>query len=82
MAYDEIMKRTTIYLPEELKAALEARAKHDGRTESEIIREALTEKLRGLGKNASDMQFGIFASSHADTSEHVDEVLSDSGFGL
>ncbi|MFT4043614.1 MAG: CopG family transcriptional regulator [Gordonia sp. (in: high G+C Gram-positive bacteria)] len=75
------MVRTTIYLPEELKAALEARARADGRTESDVIREALSEKLREGGKTARDMRFGLFASGNASTSTDVDDVLTETGFG-
>jgi len=43
------MKRTTIYLPEELKARLEAAAKRRGVTEAEIVRRAVDKELtRGL----------------------------------
>lgn len=76
------MVRTTIYLPEELKAALQARAAADGRTEADIIREALVEKLRGPGKTARDMQFGAFDSGVVTTSERVDDVLTETGFGV
>ena len=72
------MKRTTIELPDALMVALEVRARNERRSESEIIREALTEKLSDTGKNASDMQFGLFASKHTNTSENVDDILSGS----
>lgn len=75
------MVRTTIYLPDDLKAALEARAVADGRTESDLIREALAEKLRGPGKTARHIQFGLFDSGTSTTSTDVDEVLAASGFG-
>ena len=43
------MKRTTIYLPDELKARLEAAAKRRGVTEADIIRLAVDKELtRGL----------------------------------
>lgn len=76
------MVRTTIYLPEDLKAALEARARTDGRTEADIIREALAEKLAEPGKSARNMRFGAFESGVTTTSVEVDQVLADSGFGL
>jgi hypothetical protein len=47
------MRRTTIYLPDELKTRLEKAAEHRGVTEAEIIRSAvdkeLTRTLRGAG---------------------------------
>lgn len=82
MAYHEIMVRTTIYLPDDLKAALEARAEADGRTESDLIREALAEKLRGPGKTARQMRFGMFDSGATTTSTDVDDVLAATGFGV
>lgn len=81
MAYDGGMVRTTIYLPEDLKAALEARAAADGRTESDIIREALAEKLHSRGKTARHMRFGLFDSGTSTTSTDVDDILADSEFG-
>lgn len=81
MAYAGHVVRTTIYLPDDLKAALEARAEADGRTESEIIREALAEKLNGLGRTARQMQFGLFDSGTSSTSTDVDDVLAATGFG-
>ncbi|MFT4009958.1 MAG: CopG family transcriptional regulator [Nocardioidaceae bacterium] len=76
------MVRTTIYLPDDLKAALEARAEADGRTEADIIREALAEKLRGSGKTARQMRFGLFDSGSSTTSTEVDDVLTATGFGV
>ena len=81
MSYDDGMVRTTIYLPDDLKAALEARAQADGRTESDLIREALAEKLRGPGKTVRQMQFGLFDSGLSATSAEVDDVLAATGFG-
>ena len=82
MAYDGCVVRTTIYLPEDLKAALEVRASAEGRTESDLIREALAEKLRGSGRTARQMRFGLFDSGTSTTSTDVDEVLAATGFGL
>lgn len=74
--------RTTIYLPEELKAALKARAEADGRSESDLIREALTEKLHGKGKTAGEIRFGLFDSGTSTTSADVDDILTATGFGV
>ncbi|HVR41472.1 MAG TPA: CopG family transcriptional regulator [Thermoanaerobaculia bacterium] len=35
------MKKTTLYLPDELKEKVEAVAKEDGRSEAQVIRDAL-----------------------------------------
>jgi predicted transcriptional regulator len=82
MAYDGAMVRTTIYLPDDLKAALVARANAQGRTESDLIREALADKLRGPGRTARQMRFGLFDSGTTTTSTDVDDVLAATGFGL
>jgi len=37
------VKRTTVYLPDELKAALERTAAAQGRSEAEVIRSALAD---------------------------------------
>lgn len=42
------MKKTTVYLPDELKAALERAAVAQGRSEAELIREAVRELTRDL----------------------------------
>ncbi|MBF4162748.1 ribbon-helix-helix domain-containing protein [Nocardioides acrostichi] len=76
------MVRTTIYLSEELKAALEARARADRRTESDLIREALADKLLGAGTTSAQMRFGLFDSGVTTTSTEVDEVLAETGFGI
>lgn len=73
--------RTTIYLPDDLKAALEVRAQADGRTESDIVREALADKLLGPGRTARHMRFGLFDSGVTSTSSHVDDILAATGFG-
>lgn len=69
-------------LPDGLKAALEARAEADGRTEADIIREALAGKLRGSGKTARQIRLGLFDSGTASTSSEVDNVLAATGFGV
>lgn len=74
------MKRTTIYLPDDLKQALTKRAKLEGRSEAEIIRESLTKTLEP-GKSVRNLSFGMFDSGYTDTSERVDEILRESGFG-
>lgn len=75
------MKRTTIYLPDDLKQALTKRAKLEGRSEAEIIRESLTKALLPPRMTAKDMLFGIASSGHTDTSERFDDTLGELGFG-
>lgn len=42
------MKKTTVYLPDDLKAALERAAAAEGRSEAELIREAISKLTREL----------------------------------
>lgn len=51
------VKRTTVYLPEELKARLEAAARTRGVTEAEIVRQAVDKELR-----RSEPRGGIFTA--------------------
>lgn len=67
------MKRTTVYLPDELKARLEAEAARRGTTEAEVIRDAVdkeTQRRRPRG--------GLFRDGRFDASK-MDEYLV--GFG-
>ena len=70
------MKRTTIYLPDELKARLEAAAKRRGVTEAEIVRRAvdkeLTRGLQGAGIITDPLPDGV---SGRNLHEHME------GFG-
>lgn len=75
------MVRTTIYLPEELKRELEARARLEGRSEADIIRDSLARTLHSSSRTIKDLRFGMFASGHSDTSTRTHEVLAESGFG-
>ena len=73
------MKRTTVYLPEELKERLEAAAKTRGVTEAEIVRQAVDKELRRI-----EPRGGIFTAEGgpfgADlTRDRRDEWLK--GFG-
>ena len=72
------MQRTTIYLPDEMKAAIEREAARRGVTEAEVIREAVTEHLRSFEPPVPQLPvfeegFGIEIASR------VDELLE--GFG-
>lgn len=70
------MEKTTVYLPLELKESLRRVAASQGRSEAEVIREAIAERI---GRERPRPRGGLFASSEASLSEHVDEALS--GFG-
>jgi hypothetical protein len=78
MAQCMAMKRTTIYLPDELKAALERTAEAQGKKEAEVVRSAL--------KAATDAhvyprpRLPLFESGDPTLAERVDEELG-AGFG-
>ena len=66
------MVRTTIYLPEELKGAVERRARHEGVSEAEIIRRAIKALVAAPEPHAGFL-------SGAAIAERLDEELT--GFG-
>ncbi len=71
------MKKTTVYLPEDLKFALGRLATERGRSEAELIREA----IRDLVKDAEPPRprLPLFSSGDPTLAERVDEELA--GFG-
>lgn len=72
------MERTTVYLPEDLKRALEHKARSEGRSEAQVIRLAIAEataEYRAYPKP----HVGIFHGP-GDLAERVDELLAE-GFG-
>jgi plasmid stability protein len=73
------MRRTTIYLPEELKAALERTAAAQGRSEAEVVRGALTAAT--VDHAHPKPRLPLFDSGDATLAERVDDVLA-AGFGL
>lgn len=75
------MKRTTVYLPDDLKLRLEQAAEQDRCTEAAIVREALDEALK---RREVSPTVPLFAEGWGDPTlaERVDELLADTGFGL
>ena len=72
------MKRTTVYLPDELKAALERTAAPTGTSEAELVRSAIA---AATSEDASPPpRLPLFDSGNATLSERVDEELAR-GFG-
>ena len=71
------MKKTTIYLPEDLKAALGRVAASRGRSEAELIREAVRELVRR--SEPPRPRLPLFSSGDPTLAERVDEELA--GFG-
>lgn len=71
------MRRTTVYLPDDLKGALERTAAAAGRSEAELIREG----VRLVTRSGPVPQFRapLFSSDDPHLAEHVDAALD--GFG-
>jgi plasmid stability protein len=72
------MKRTTIYLPDELKAALERTAAAQGKSEAEVVRAAVATATAGHACPPPTLP--LFTSGDPTLAERVDEVLAE-GFG-
>lgn len=72
------VKRTTVYLPDDLKAALERTAAARGASEAEVIRDALTEATSAHAFPRPRLP--LFDSGDPTLAESVDEALR-SGFG-
>jgi hypothetical protein len=70
------MKRTTVYLPEDLKSTLARAAEEEGRTEADLIREGIERLLRS---RHPEPRVPLFASGKPDLAENVDKLLA--GFG-
>jgi hypothetical protein len=71
------MKRTTVYLPAELKAALEEVALRVERSEAELIREGISLVVQTHGHRRPKVP--LFESGDPTLAERVDELLE--GFG-
>jgi plasmid stability protein len=72
------MKRTTVYLPDELKAALKLTAAAQGKSEAEVVRSALAS---ATAEHAyPPPRLPLFASGDPTLAERVDEELAR-GFG-
>jgi hypothetical protein len=70
------VRRTTVYLPEELKARVEHAAAVNGSTEAAVIRDAIERAVPAVTRRA---RFGLYASGDP-ISDRVDELLAE-GFG-
>lgn len=75
------MKKTTIYLPDELKAELESAAAAAGRSEAELIREAVGDLVHRTQPPRPSLP--LFSSGDPDlarrVAEHPEQELA--GFG-
>lgn len=73
------VKKTTIYLPDGLKSEIEKIAASEGRTEADVIREAIVERI--ASRRAPAARIPLFDDELTDPTiaERVDELLD--GFG-
>jgi ribbon-helix-helix CopG family protein len=72
------MRRTTVYLTDELKAALERTAARTGTSEAEVVRSAIA---TATAEDASPRpRLPLFDSGDPTLAERVDEELA-AGFG-
>ncbi len=71
------MKKTTVYLPDELKRDLERVAATSGRSEAELIREGVESVIARQAPPRP--RIPLFRSGRPDLAERVDELLE--GFG-
>jgi hypothetical protein len=70
------MKRTTVYLPEDLKAKLEHAAELLGTSEAELIRRGISAAVEAVRPQP---RLPLFSSGRPDLATNVDQLLD--GFG-
>lgn len=68
------MKETTVYLPEEANWALDQLAHQTGRSQAELIREAIEHYL-SLNNRSLPHSVGMGASGRTDLAERDEELL-------
>jgi len=73
------MKKTTIYLPDDLKAAIERIAVAERMSEAELIRAALREKIAAASSDRPTVPLTSAGLGDPSLAERVDELLA--GFG-
>lgn len=74
------MKKTSVYLEEQLDEALALRAAEEGVTKAEFIRRTLTGAV-GRPSRPVSKAIGVVRSGRGDQAERTSELLSEAGFG-
>lgn len=71
------MKRTTVFLDDQLLRQAQAQAEREGKSFAQLVREAVAGYLLGSHKPATRLPSvaGQFASGCAEAAERVDELL-------
>jgi hypothetical protein len=72
------MHKTTVYLPDDLKTALERAAHEHDRSEADLIREGV--RLVTAQLAYPEPRIPLFSGGEPDLAERVDEILKE-GFG-
>jgi hypothetical protein len=75
------MVKTTVYLPEGLKARVERVAAQEGRSEADVIRTALDEYTAAWARPRPTLPLIAGGNSPPDLAERFEEYLELSGFG-
>ena len=75
--YHTFTNKTTVYLPDDLKQSLRRMAAMSGRSEAELIREAIAAQVRLYGQPRPKGK--LFTSGESLLAEQADEALA--GFG-
>jgi hypothetical protein len=75
------MVKTTVYLPEALKARVERVAAQEGRSEADVIRAALDDYTAARARPRPTLPLIEGGNSPPDLAERFDEYLQLSGFG-
>jgi predicted nucleic acid-binding protein len=73
------MVKTTIYLPEKLRASLKRRAEEENRSEAEIIREAIRKAVAVRRRVRPRIPLSVEGLGDSTIADKVDELLLDFG---
>lgn len=73
------MKRTTVFLDESLERRLKQRARREGKSFAQCVREAVAAYVASPVPRPRGLPawVGMFDSGHTDTSARVDEILAE-----
>lgn len=71
------LKKTTVYLPDDLKRLLARTARERGRSEAAVLREAVSRLTDEVG--APSPRLPLFRSKGASIAEDIDRALNDFG---
>jgi Arc/MetJ-type ribon-helix-helix transcriptional regulator len=74
------MVKTTVYLPDPLKRALAAASETEGKSEAEIIREAVQDWVERTARRSPRLPLVNTALGDPTLANRIDELLDD-GFG-